>query len=140
GMLALCFKFCHKAKQDFDALPPDHPDRITYSTPVFRPYRGGRGGNAFTAEAYQLPSSMQIITSPNTQGGGGGTQLLSNWQLPRGAQSMDPSLINLTSSTHGNVHLNQPLGPISSTFSGHHVSPEEDKPPPYHLVCKNEGV
>lgn len=136
GMLAACFKFCHKAKQDYDALPQDHPDRVTYATPVFRPHRGG--GSAATA--YQLPPGTQFITTTPTGQSGG--QILSNYQLPPNTQIIgNPAMMQPVGPyPSGNIFVSQPPGAMPTTSPPLQVPPAEDKPPSYDEVCKDGRI
>ncbi|XP_068241817.1 uncharacterized protein [Palaemon carinicauda] len=127
GLLAVCFKFCQKAKQDYDALPQDHPDRIKYSALVYTPQRGG--GNIMpipTRSTCQFLPGAQVITSPASLQGG---QVIANCQLPPGFQIIDSSSIGqIEGASRWNVHPSQPQPP---------VCPDDDKPPSYEEVCRD---
>ncbi|XP_064119336.1 uncharacterized protein LOC135224350 [Macrobrachium nipponense] len=135
GLLAVCFKFCQKAKQDYDALPQDHPDRIKYSALIYTPRRGG--GNIMpivtNSTCQFLPGAQVISSSASFQGG----QVLANCQLPPGFQVVDSSSGGQNEGPcHGNIRLSQ--YPVAmSAMPQSTVSPEDDKPPSYEEVCRD---
>ncbi|XP_068241343.1 zinc finger protein 853-like isoform X2 [Palaemon carinicauda] len=123
--LGSCFRLCYKAKQDFDSLPQDHPDRVTYSSPIVLSREAREIASNTTT--YQLPPGAQIISSSPLRGGHGAP----TYQLPAGAQ-----VISSSSTVDGRLappaFLHQAFGGSSSRRS----SAQEDKPPSYEDACK----
>ncbi|KAK7019762.1 hypothetical protein SK128_008237 [Halocaridina rubra] len=120
-----CLRLCYKAKHDYDALPQDHPDRVTYSSPIILTREAREIASSTTT--YHLPPGAQIINSTAQ-----GNQMAPTYQIPAGAQGMN------SSTTHNSRSLPpaypQQPGAVASSSSREYY---EDKPPSYEEVCKN---
>ncbi|XP_071530314.1 uncharacterized protein [Panulirus ornatus] len=101
-----CCRLCHMARRDYNALPPDHPDRIKYSGVGPLPVQVGG-----TTTTYQFPPGTQVVSYPPSAA----VQALGYQGSPGQAAGHPPSsggqTLNPSAPAASAVHTNNDLPP-----------------------------
>lgn len=114
------------ARRDYDALPPDHPDRIKYPRPVAALPDPDVGVG--TTTTYQFPPTVQVEDYPSTSIEG----QEASWPASSTVAQVNNNPSPLPPpSLDGRTDLWSPTAPISSQLI------EDDLPPSYEEAIRN---